>query len=258
MAGKLLRLAEVADRLGCSREHVRRLAKRGELTPAEGVRPLSFPWPAVRGEWDAYRLRRDSPGPPRSDVVARKLEAAARLAELRLEAELAELIPVEVDRAIRAELVGELRRRLRALPKRWRRELVGLRSVRSAATRLEGLTHELLTELADLGSELWAAERRRRPSSGKIDACDPAARQLEAEARLAELRVARAEGLVVELEEHVAWLAALLEDLRRVLVVVPGSWASYLVGLRTQRQAISRAGNLVDELLDAVPGLRSS
>ena len=77
-------------------------------------------------------------------------------------------------------------------------------------------------------------------------------RKLEAEVRMAEVKLAKEEGSVVTLDDMDKMLAAPLYELRAKLLALPSKWAPSMVGCRTIAEAQARLDVAVEEAMQAL------
>lgn len=98
------------------------------------------------------------------------------------------------------------------------------------------------------------AEERYRPTD--LDALR--ARKLEADARLAEIEVAKAEQELVPFEMHERRLGAICDRLRGVLMTIPSKYLSAIQVSRTDLEAQSVGETIRDDTLRALQGVSES
>lgn len=99
-----------------------------------------------------------------------------------------------------------------------------------------------------------AREKSRRDAEAGPDR-SARARKLEADARLAEITVAKLEGDLIPIDMHETRLGAILDGLRARIVSAPGVWAPRIVGVKSVRAAVRRLKPLSHELLDSLASL---
>src|SRR5690606_23096838 len=93
---------------------------------------------------------------------------------------------------------------------------------------------------------------RRSRSEEPADLDTARARKMEAEARIAEIELARIEGELIPLDMHEQRLAMILDRLRAKMLNLPGRWAPELVGKRTIQDAIAVLETAVAEAMRAL------
>jgi phage terminase Nu1 subunit (DNA packaging protein) len=80
------------------------------------------------------------------------------------------------------------------------------------------------------------------------------ARKTEAEARLAEIELAQAEGRLLPLEEYERELSAICEKMRSVLMTVPSKYMGRIQIARSDLEAQAVGEHIRDEMLVALQG----
>lgn len=80
-------------------------------------------------------------------------------------------------------------------------------------------------------------------------------RKLAAEAKLAEIKAAEAEGRLIPLEVYEEDLSRTLDAVRAKLLNIPGAWSPAVVGCRDVPTALTRLRPLVHSMLGEVVGL---
>ena len=95
---------------------------------------------------------------------------------------------------------------------------------------------------------------QRRLDREKLDAeervRDPDRRKKEADARLAELKVAEAEGRLIPADLLDDLVEELLDRLQSRILDIPGSWAPDLLGMKSIREGVNRLRPKMGELLE--------
>ena len=99
----------------------------------------------------------------------------------------------------------------------------------------------------------WYIDYRERVRDGdRSELGEIKARKLTAQARLAEMEVAKADGELIPLVMHEERLGAILDRLRSKILAVPGSWSPRIVGVKGVREGVKRLKPLVSALLEAL------
>ena len=93
------------------------------------------------------------------------------------------------------------------------------------------------------------AEARAKKPSGLVESEE---RKAAADAQLAELKLAREQGQVVEIEETRRTVAAMLTQLRAQLLSLPARWAPKVVGIKTVAEASLTLEAAIHEALTAL------
>ena len=91
--------------------------------------------------------------------------------------------------------------------------------------------------------DLYDAYLRRKEKEAADEASrltDPDRRKKEADARLAELKVAEAEGRLIPADVLDELVEELLDRLSSRILDIPGSWAPDLLGMKTIREGVNR------------------
>lgn len=129
--------------------------------------------------------------------------------------------------------------------------IVGLSTRQVRNLEAEGLPHRAKgnKKLYPIPDALaWYYARKFEPEE-LTDTAEAKRRKLTAEAKLAEIEVAKAAGELVPLDQYTSEMGLVLDKVRAKLQNVPGAWAPALVGCKGVPEALTRLRPLVNEIL---------
>lgn len=125
-----------------------------------------------------------------------------------------------------------------------------------------GITERYVRELFVQGmprtipkARAWYTAKKTARELERSSTLDEARRRkTEAEAKLAEFEVAKAEGELVTVSEAASQVEQLLDRLRARILAVPGKYAPQLLGKRTMAEAVGALETITAELMADLAG----
>ena len=98
--------------------------------------------------------------------------------------------------------------------------------------------------------QYWQERAEGRFTENELDQTRLQREQLEVRKRA--VQVAKAEGSVVTLEDHEEVIVKLLSSVRSVLLALPGSWGSRIIGIKDPVEGLEVMKRCADEIVEAV------